>query len=293
MEYFELRERLYNGTASAEEEQYYIDNYMSEAERIVGKPIFKMNDEDIINYQIASFNIRQGHKTGYDCPKCKNKGEIAVNKDGRVAIRRCDCFSIRKTMKLMEESGMGNLLNICSFYNFNIEEAWQETIYDKAREFVTDSKNWFYIGGNSGCGKTHLCTAMVKELLIQGMPVKYMLWLDESTTLKQEITNAHTYQPKMFEVKNSQVLYIDDFLKTGKNEEPTQADIKLAMEILNYRYNKARADKSKRWVTIISSERSISELMAYDEAIGSRIMEMAKDYCLYVAKDIDKNYRLK
>ena len=194
----------------------------------------------------------------------------------------------------MEKSGLGNLLKLYSFDKFECNEDWQQLIYDKAKAFVNDDKNWFYIGGNSGSGKSHLCTAIVKELLKQGLPTKYMLWLDESVAIKQAVTNSAEYQSLMNEIKNTQVLYIDDFLKTGKNEEPTQADIKLAMEILNYRYNQARSDKSKRYITIISSERSVGEITNYDEATGSRITEMTKpDYYLYIAPDKNKNYRLK
>lgn len=290
----EILKKLFTGTATSEEEQYYIDHFMSAEERAIGKPLYKMEPSEELDYQVLCFNNKQGNRNEYDCPKCKNKGEIAVNKDGRFALRECDCMPLRKTIRLMERSGLGNLLKVYSFDKFECTEDWQKCLFDKSRAFVNDDKNWFYIGGNSGIGKSHLCTAIVKELLKQGLATKYMLWLDESVALKQAITDSAEYQRAMHEIKNTQVLYIDDFLKTGKNEEPTQADIKLAMEILNYRYNKARADKSQRWITIISSERSIGEIISYDEATGSRIMEMTKpDYYLYIAKDINKNYRLR
>lgn len=290
----QILRKIFTDTATAEDEQYYIDHYMSEEEKQVGKPLFRMNKEEELKYQVIMHNNKQGDLTGYDCSKCKNRGDYATDKNGYFALVNCDCLSIRKTIRLMEKSGLGNLLKIYSFDKFKCEEEWQQYIYDKAKAFVTDDKNWFYIGGNSGAGKSHLCTAIVRELLKRGLPTKYMLWLDESVALKQSVTSSESYQELMNEIKNTQVLYIDDFLKTGKNEEPTQADIKLAMEILNYRYNKARSDKSKRWITIISSERSIGEILDYDEATGSRITEMTKpDYYLFIAKDKSKNYRLK
>ena len=290
----EILKKVFTHTATAEDEQYYIDNYMTDIEKQIGKPVFKMNEDEVLQYQVLIHNDKHGYLSGYDCLKCKNRGDFAIFKDGVYKLIDCDCLSLRKTIKLMEKSGLGNLLKLYSFDKFECKEDWQQYIFDKAKSFVNDDKNWFYIGGNSGSGKSHLCTAIVKELLKQGLQTKYMLWLDESVALKQSVTDSGKYQELMEEIKNAEVLYIDDFLKTGKNEEPTQADIKLAMEILNYRYNKARYDKSKRWITIISSERSIGEILEYDEATGSRITEMTKpDYYLFIAKDKSKNYRLK
>jgi DNA replication protein DnaC len=83
------------------------------------------------------------------------------------------------------------------------------------------------------------------------------------------------------------VLYIDDFFKTESGKLPTTAEINIAFEILNFRYN------NPDLVTIISSEKGMSELLEIDEATGSRIFERSKDYSISIAKDKNKNYRLK
>ena len=87
--------------------------------------------------------------------------------------------------------------------------------------------------------------------------------------------------------KNAKVLYIDDFLKVKKGEEPTPADINLAFEILNYRL----LDPDK--ITVISSEKTLLDLLNYDEATMSRIFKAAGRYKINIEKDIKKNYRLK
>lgn len=290
----QILRKVFTHSATAEDEQYYIDHYMGEEEKQIGKPFFKMNEAEELKRQVLEWNNKQGELSNYNCSRCKNRGNIATDRNGVFVLVDCDCLSIRKTISLMEHSGLGNLLKIYSFDKFECTEDWQKYIFEKAKAFVDAEQNWFYIGGNSGCGKSHICTAIVRELLKKGYPTKYMLWLDESVALKQAVTDATKYQEMMDEIKNAQLLYIDDFLKTGKNEAPTQADIKLAMEILNYRYNKARADKSKRWITILSSERNIGEIVELDEATGSRIVEMTKpDYYLFVSKDNKKNYRMK
>lgn len=288
----EILKKIYFGTATPEDKQYYKDHFMSDAEKQVGKPLFEMNEKERVDYDVIVYNNEEGKLSRYDCPVCKNKGCVAVNNEGTFALKECSCKSIRKSVYLMEKSGLGNLLNVYSFDNYNAEEKWQKGILKVAKQFVDSKNTWFYFGGASGIGKSHICTAMAKEFMKKGYPVKYMLWLDESIKLKQAKNNAELYTDMIDEIKNAQVLYIDDFLKVGKNDTPTTADINLAMEILNYRYVKTKSE-NWRMVTIISSERDLSEIINYDEATGSRIAEMTKpNYYIFIGGD-GKNYRLK
>jgi DNA replication protein DnaC len=65
----------------------------------------------------------------------------------------------------------------------------------------------------------------------------------------------------------------------------TPADVNLAFEILNYRY------VNRRLVTILSSEKTIEEILDIDEAVGSRIFERCKGhYVKFVGKE---NWRLR
>ena len=121
-----------------------------------------------------------------------------------------------------------------------------------------------------------------------------MLWRDDVTKIKSRITDAKTYEELVTGYKEAEVLYIDDLFKNGKDkagnvEPPTAADIQVAFEILNYRYN------NKELVTIISSERNMYQLIDIDEAMASRISEMSfdKGYGFNIKPDRKKNHRLK
>lgn len=295
MEDRELIRKIIYGDATKEDKQYYLDNLMSEFEKQINKPFWQFNEKDEIDSEVFDYNKTKGDLKYFDCDKCKNKGLVAINENNSFEIKDCDCLSLRRTMKLMERSGLGNILEICSFDNFDQESEWQKFIFSKAKEFISSNNIWFYIGGQSGSGKTHICTAITKEFINQHKPSRYMLWVDESTRLKQYKANSpEKYAELINELKEIEVLYIDDFLKVGKNQEPTTADINIAIEILNYRYNQARAEKNKRLITIISSERSIDEILDIDEATGSRILELTKpDYYIFVSEGKEKNYRRK
>ena len=151
---------------------------------------------------------------------------------------------------------------------------------------MSGSGRGFFIGGQTGCGKTHICTALTVSLINSGKSARYMLWTDEAARLKACV-NDDQYASLMWPLKAVGVLYIDDLFKpTGASGQPTQADIRLAYELINYRYN------STNKVTIISSERTTGELCEIDEAIGGRIVEKSGQYCINIARDRAKNWRL-
>lgn len=158
-------------------------------------------------------------------------------------------------------------------------------IKDRAIAFAESGGRVFFVGGQSGCGKTHICTALATCLINRGKSTRYMLWTSEAAKLKACVNDVD-YETLIWPLKSVDVLYIDDLFKpTGANSQPTSADIRLAYEIINYRYN--IGDK----VTIISSERTVSEICDIDEATGGRIMEQAGEYCLNVSHDKAKNWR--
>lgn len=286
--------KIYKGIATDEDRQYYIDHYMTDEEKKIGKPYFEMNEREKKQYQVMCYNNQPGELDGYDCPKCKNRGDfLYINEQGYEVYTNCSCKKVRNTIRKMERSGLGNLLSLYTFDKYECTDEWQQNTFIRAKTFVASDRNWFCMLGQSGAGKSHICTAISRELLKQGMDLKYMMWLDDSTALKQAITDGEKYKEMIDEYKDVQVLYIDDFFKSDNETKPSPADIKLANEILNYRYNKARMDKSKRWITIISSERTLEQLLAYDQALAGRIVEMSKPDNLIMLEGIEKNYRLR
>lgn len=288
----EILKSCYMGGASKDEIEYYKQHYMTDEEKQIGKPCFEMNNEEQKVYEILQYNNSQGELVGYNCQKCHNKGYIKyLNKEGYVMTLECSCQKIRNAMQLIEQSGMGNLLRLYTFDRYKTENEWQKFVLNKAQKFVDDDNAIeFVMLGQSGSGKSHICTAICRELILKkSMDVKYMMWVEDSNILKANKMNADIYHRKLQSFENATVLYIDDFLKN----EPTQADLSLAMELINNRYNRSRTT-SKRMVTIISSERTMDELREFDDALAGRIMEMSQtnngNYLTTISGE-DKNYR--
>lgn len=289
---FEITKKAYTGSLTDKEREYYVKNFMSEAEKEIGKPAFEMNEEEKTRYKELSFNKKAGQLKGYNCPLCKNKGEIMAIKEGVEYYSECQCMTIRRNIENMHRSGLGELLNIKKFSNYNCTEEWQTAVLTKAKAFIDSESNGFVICGQSGSGKTHICTAISRALLRKGMPLKYMLWVDESKKIKQSIKDENKYAELVNELKTVQVLYIDDFFKVSKGSKPSDADISLAIEIINARYNLSQTSK-KRYITIISTELSIKQLNELDNALAGRLCELSsKDYIINIFGE-EKNYRLK
>ena len=239
-------------------------------------------------------NEREGKKhlyDGFNCDLCKNKGYIVDTKnkygEDELVQRPCVCEKARKSIRNLKASGLENVLNDYRFDNYVAKEPWQQGVLDKAKKFVNDEGNhWFFMGGQSGAGKTHLCSAIAIDLLRKGVEVKYMLWKSESRKIK----NDNFEGGDLIEYyKNVEVLYIDDLFKVGKSfgeeiQRPTAGDINIAFEIINSRV----AQKKK---TIISSESTLLDLFDIDEAVAGRIKQMCGEYCLNISKGEGKNYR--
>jgi DNA replication protein DnaC len=232
-------------------------------------------------------NATVGNLTGVDCPKCKNKGVVLAVVDGELKMRMCECDKARKSLKRLEESGLKPLLDEYTFERYKAIDPWQKAALSMSQNFLEYGEgNWLFFGGQSGSGKSHLCTAICGQLLKRGRAVKYMMWKDDATKLKTIITDTQAYTKLIDEIKSVDVLYIDDFLKVQRGKQPTEADVLLAFEILNHRY----VNKS---FTLISSEKTIDEIIAIDDALGGRIYQMAKNYSMNIAYDRNKNYRLR
>lgn len=261
----------------------------------------EMTYKDRLQLSVDTFNAVEGtpDKSGYDCRKCRNKGLIyfVQERNGTYieVAKECDCKPIRKSIMSMKNSGLEPIIKRCTFDKYEATEEWQKIAKTKAYNFAKNAEaldeKWFFIGGGIGSGKTHLCTAIVREFLIAGKNAKYMLWVKDSAKLKAMV-NEPEYEATLDEYRNAQVLYIDDFFKItkdgyGKELLPTAADIRLAYEIINHRYQHSEL------ITIISSERYIYEIEEIDSAVGSRIYEMSKDNVVNIARDKKRNYRIR
>ena len=213
--------------------------------------------------------------TLYECEKCKDTGIIYNAKTNSARI--CECEERRRYQELLKKSGISKNFQKIGFKEFVAKTQFQKLAKSIAIEYVkifenieSKRQNSIAFLGNCGAGKTHL-----------NIGVLYMAYREEVTRIKQIITDDEEYAKTMNRYKNARVLLIDDFAK-GKT---TESDINIMFEIINFRYLNNKP-------VILSSELIQNQLLDFDEATGSRIIEMCRGRIVEVI-GLENNYRLK
>ena len=252
--------------------------------------VMPMSNKQRLEELAKSYNEKQGSLKFFDCPKCKNKGYIQVvkycefYKDYSDFMVECECMGKRKTMSKALNSGLGEYLDK-RFNDYVVSNEWQTNIKAKAIEYCrSDNKYWFITLGQSGAGKTLISTIIANHLLLKhDKTVIYITWTDFISKLKRDIMsdNSNEVSNYLDDIKQVEVLYIDELLKKYND-----TDLKYIIEIINYRY-------TNNLKTIISSERTIDELLEIDEATFGRVIEKADRFIINIPKDKKKNYRLR
>lgn len=224
------------------------------------------------------------------CPLCNGTGVIIKhNEKYQDYIVPCKCKEIEKAKKIWKASGINPEQAKQTFGNYisynDITELAKNTAiqYYKNFENIKDIRhNSIAFIGQVGSGKTHLSVALaVNFLKNKKVPVVYMPYRDIITNIKQNMLDKEYYAKQLGKYQKSKILLIDDLFK-GK---VTESDINIMFEIINYRY-------LNYLPIIISSEFTAEKLLDFDEAVGSRILEMCKDYTVEI-RGKENNYRLR
>ncbi len=260
-------------------------------QNLFGRPEQSFDLIALEKMKVDSYNKQAGNLTGYDCPKCFNRGNYAILREGgSMAIRDCDCMKIRRCVQKMEASGLHDVLEDWTFDAYLDTEPWQTIVKQGVIDYVDNVDGWLLVCGQSGSGKTHLCTAACRQLLLAGEEVRYMPWRQESRYLKGKAKEPEMQAEALEKYQTAPVLFIDDLFKVSRATDgsriPPASDVNLAMDILDYRY-------SKKLPTIISTEKYPAELMEIEEATAGRIIEMAKDHTYHIERKPGRNYRLR
>lgn len=216
-----------------------------------------------------TYNSLSGSKT--DCPICKGRGDFMRSDDsGYVWLEDCVCKERGRGLARLKRSGLDESLTL---ENWQSVERWQGRAKELAMEFAEDPEGWFFVSGNPGTGKTHLCAGLCRLLIDKGMETRYMLWRDTAMQLNASANDSEEFSRLMKPLQTVKVLYIDDFFKSGGGK-PSPGDKNRAFEIINARYNR------RDLITVISSEWTTGAMDSIDEAVASRIYQRAGKYNL-------------
>src|SRR5579875_3366708 len=157
-----------------------------------------------------------------------------------------------------------------------IKEAHQCAVdYYKAFDQIKDQRcNSISLLDQPGAGKTHLLTALANNLIIKKqVSVLYFPFVEGFNDLKDDFD---LLEEKLTKMKRISVLFIDDLFK-GR-QYPTDFQIEQMFAVINYRYRNHKP-------IMVSSEKTVDELCDIDEALGTRIYQMCKDFTVIIKGD--------
>ena len=199
----------------------------------------------------------------YECDKCNDSGYIGTE--------LCTCFKKTLIEKAYEATGFTNLLKTQSFDNFK-PDCSSEDVREKmlfalkvartyADKFDEYKSNLLFIGG-TGLGKTHLSTAIAKQLIDNGYNVVY----ESAQTVFTDFARDYYYPDKTYESLSDRYLTADLLIIDDLGSEMITNHSRSALyNIINTRINKGLP-------IICSTNYSAADLnRLYDERIFSRI----------------------
>lgn len=225
--------------------------------------------------------------TSFKCTECEDTTWVQTETG---AMRRCSCFEKDKAIRMFKASGINPEQSEFTFTNYKVWNKASENIKSTAAAYFKNydsikntRKNSLALLGEPGAGKTHITIATGLNLLNKkNVAVVYLAYRDVISKMKRNMIDEEYMSKEMSKYQMAEVLLIDDLLKGNV----TKSDNSILFEIINYRYMNNKP-------IIVSSEYTVEELLSFDEAIGSRIYEMCKDYLVQVEKVRENNYRVR
>ncbi|WP_373431958.1 DnaA ATPase domain-containing protein [Bacillus velezensis] len=208
--------------------------------------------------------------------------------------KQCKCVKQKKIARLMEASGITEEFEMLLFGNF-ITDGKPDMIkeaYECAMEYFKDFQkvkgersNSIALLGQPGSGKTHLLTAIMNNLIKKkSIYCMYFPYVEGMGNLRD---NFDQLKSKLDAMRKADVLFIDDLFKPVKGEpRATDWQVEQIQSVVNYRYLNHKP-------LLISSELDTAALLDIDEALGSRIHQMCRNYTVIIKGDrMQLNHRL-
>lgn len=216
----------------------------------------------------------------YTCSKCSDSGYV----DSKM----CVCLKEALIKATIASSGIGSLIDKQSFNNFDLSAYSDPEVRERMRINLTNAKTYvknfpkkksnLLLIGKTGTGKTHISTAIAREIISLGYDVMY----DSAQNIFSDFESDKfrsgwgDREPKSEKYLECDLLIIDDL----GTEFTSSFTVSCLYNLLNTRQNRGKA-------TVVSTNLTHQELQEkYDDRIYSRLI--GNDVFIIVFEGNDK-----
>ncbi|HEX3743194.1 MAG TPA: ATP-binding protein [Bryobacteraceae bacterium] len=245
------------------------------------------------------------------CPKCGGTGFIITEHANLSGAAPCDCRALARAARLEDRSQIPSLYRQASFDNFLIPgnenpSARREltTVLLAVKQFVRDFPNEKRPGllliGETGCGKTHLAVAALREIIAKGFEGVFSNYQELLNTIKagydpaMNSSSREVYQSAL----DAEVLLVDD-LGANRTSDWVEDTIN---SIVTYRCDNRKPllattnmpDPDAGSVTVQRSGLDKPEYRrTLAEQVGARARSRLFEMCTVVRMPLIEDYRVR
>ena len=183
-------------------------------------------------------------------------------------------------------SGLPEELKDKTLNNFTYTEPWQRQALEAAVSFAKNPDGLLFLGGQSGCGKSHLAAGIIYYVARSGsQPPLYYSWPELLAAVRRTSRNWKADDIRDTLKDCRAVVVLDDFL-AAPNGHPATAALETAFEIVSARTANHRP-------TVIVSPYAAEKIKALYSVLYKKIERAAGDRLISIDPDEGKDFTIK
>ncbi len=210
-----------------------------------------------------------------ECARCNDTEWIRNPETGDFSV--CPCQNMKQVRRLLEISGISEAFRAKTVNDYRPANELQRLARAAASQYILEfdairktRNNSICFLGQPGAGKTHLSIAIANALMKRNIGVRYVQYREVMTELMQVRFDEADYRRKIAPLKSCSVLLLDDLFKGAvRRDGSIGQEGTIMFEVINHRYLAGMP-------MLVSSEYTVERLVEFDEAVATRIAEMAK-----------------
>lgn len=227
------------------------------------------------------------------CPRCNGSGWVinythedptGVKAGSQGEIAPCPvCHDRIHAAKKRLASGLPEELKEKTLKGYECSEPWQRRALEAAVSFAKKPEGLLFLGGQSGCGKSHLAAGIIYYVSKSGsQPPFYYSWPDLLAAVRRTSRDWRSTDIRDTLKDCRTLVVLDDFL-AAPNGRTSTAALEIAFEIISAR-------TANKLPTVLASPYTAEKINALYSVLFKKIARAAGDRLISIDPDERKDF---